>query len=415
MNHIYIVKVNIPKIVLTLTVCIGIIFISLYYYSNKNHPCSTVLDANAEYVVFAANDLGMHCIQGNYSDFMLLPPGNNLKVQVFKKGTSTALLINDGIDIAYEVINNTSSADKLNFWKYAADYGYPVEPNVGITGNKLSGFMTLSPDKKYYEATAIPVTPYRDGSTVEDPYQTAKVTVYDKVTGKILTTCDSVVVPVSTEMKCSICHGEIDTGLAILSAHDKLSETNLVSDLKDNIRHKCADCHEDNAIGEKGVEGILPLSQAMHGFHSTKMELTTITPKCNSCHPGPVTKCYRGVMYAVGISCIDSNCHGDMVTIAESQKNGREAWLQEPDCSNCHEKKYSSNPDVLYRNSYLMNAPVNGMNDIIQCIFCHNSPHSEWPSTLPIDNRIPETLQGTDYYINNCSVCHQATGIIHIE
>ncbi len=413
MKRIYIIELSLRKIILTFMLCVGMVAFALYYSSYRSIECSNALDSNSEYVVLAMNDLGMHCIQHDYAYYMLLPPGNNLKVQVFKKGIRNAELISDGIEVKYEVLNNTSSADKINFWNYAVDYGYDLKPNVGLTGNKLSGTMILSGDKKFYEATAIPITPYDDGSMKLNPYQTAKITVYDKKSGKLIATCESVVVPVSDEMKCSECHGKEDTDFEILSAHDKISGTELVNDFTNGIRHKCADCHADNAIGEKGKEGIKALSQAMHGFHSTKMELTTITPKCNSCHPGPVTKCSRGVMYKAEISCDDSNCHGSMAKIAESQKNGRKAWLQEPDCGNCHKPEFSINPSELYRNSYLMNAPGTSMNNIILCMSCHNSPHSEWPSTLSIDNRIPQSLQGSDDYIKKCSVCHAGKGKIH--
>lgn len=413
MKRIYIIKINKLNVLFTLLICVGMIFFALYYYKNQYTTCSTSIDTNAEYVVFAMNDLGMHCMQNDYSAFMILPPANTLKVQVFKKGTEKAELINNGIEIKYEAINNTTSADKSNFWDFAADYGYHVEPNVGITGNQLSGFMQLSSDKKYYEATAIPITPYNDGSTVMNPYQTAKVTVYDKASKKVIATCESVVLPVSDELDCNVCHGNSNTNLAILTSHDKLSGTQLVADLANNIRHKCSECHQDNILGEKGKEGIKPLSEAMHGFHSTKMEMTDIDPKCNSCHPGPITRCNRGAMAAAGLTCDDSNCHGSMANVAESQKEGRKAWLQEPDCGNCHGANYASNPSTLYRNSYLINNSVPGMNNLIQCISCHNSPHSEWTSTLPIDNKIPLSLQGTDLYINKCSVCHEGEGIIH--
>ena len=36
------------------------------------------------------------------------------------------------------------SAGKTNFWTYAPQYGFNVAPNVGITGNGLSGNMALA-------------------------------------------------------------------------------------------------------------------------------------------------------------------------------------------------------------------------------------------------------------------------------
>ncbi len=367
-----------------------------------------------QYIILATNDLGMHCIQKDYSDFMILPPANNLRVQVFKKGDKRSALITKGINVKYEIIDNTKSSNKINFWKYSKQYGYDVKPDVGITGNTLSGQMVLSADKKYFEATAIPVTPYTDSNPTKlSPYQVAKITVYDDKTGKLIAMTDSVVVPVSTEMNCADCHGTINTGLSILESHDKLSGTFLVQDLNNDIRHKCSDCHRDNAIGQPGKEGVSPLSQAMHGFHDTKMQLTPTTPQCYTCHPGPATQCYRGVMMSQGVSCDDPKCHGTMDNIAQSQKAGRQAWLEEPNCGMCHTQTYASNSDSLYRNSYLQNSPDKDMNDIILCASCHNSPHAEWPSTLPIDNALPNSLLGSSSYINQCTVCHNGEGKVH--
>jgi hypothetical protein len=47
---------------------------------------SVVLGGKATYVVFAWNDLGMHCLNPTYDQAVILPPYNNLKVQVVKRG-----------------------------------------------------------------------------------------------------------------------------------------------------------------------------------------------------------------------------------------------------------------------------------------------------------------------------------------
>jgi hypothetical protein len=102
-----------------------------------------------------------------------------------------------------------------------------------------------------------------------------------------------------------------------------------------------------------------------------------------------------------------------MVQVAQSQKEGRQAWLEEPDCGNCYESLYKSNPNTLYRNSYLLNGP-NEMNGMILCISCHNGPHAEWPSTLPVDNAIPIKVVGKADFIYKCTACHQGSGKIHL-
>ena len=235
----------------------------------------------------------------------------------------------------------------------------------------------------------------------------------DERTGAVLAETSNVVVPVSDEMDCGICHGETDTDRAILSAHDKLSGTSLVKDLDNGQRYPCGQCHKDNALGLPGKPDVLPLSQAIHGFHAGKMTGVSTSPVCYSCHPGPVSQCSRGQMALAGISCDNEKCHGDMANVAKTQAEGRQAWLEEPDCGECHGEKYAANSGQLYRNSYLMNAPDEDMNDLILCASCHNSPHAEWVSGEPKDNLLPHSLLGYDSFIDKCTVCHNGSGRMH--
>jgi hypothetical protein len=215
-------------------------------------------------------------------------------------------------------------------------------------------------------------------------------------------------------MKCSICHGEVDTGKNILEAHDELSGTTLAQDLEKGKRYKCSDCHQDVILGQQGKEGVEPLSQAIHGFHADKMAQSNLNPPCYSCHPGPVTLCNRGAMYKAGFLCGNTNCHGTMENIAQTQADGtRQAWVQQPDCGGCHGVRYNANPNKLYKDSFLQNGPSPSMNNIILCAACHNSPHAEWVSTLEQDNLLPISLMGYAGYIDQCSVCHQGSGKIH--
>lgn len=389
--------------------CIILLWGASYYVKSTQ---TLSLQTGGEYVILANNDLGMHCIQSDYSAFLIFPPGNNLDVQVFAKDKEDAHLITSGITLEYEVNNNTSSANKVNFWKYAKDYGFDIAPDVGITGNRLKGTFTLSKDKKYFEATAIPVVPYNDNQKEENPYQTVKITVKESSTGKVLAVQDNIVLPVSDEMMCSNCHGIEDTNINILKAHDKKEGTKLYTDLVQNIRHRCNECHSDNILNAPGKSNVPSLSLAMHGFHSQKMDMSKLENQCYNCHPGTVTKCLRGVMAANNITCSDINCHGDMAYVAQSIRNGRQPWLDEPDCGDCHGANYAVNTGILYRNSYLINGP-DDMNGQIKCSSCHNSPHAEWPSTLALDNVIPVQLYGKPDFIRKCSACHEGAGKLH--
>lgn len=389
---------------------IAIIFVARFAFSTGR---TVAMSGEDEYVLLAENSSGLRCIQKDYSVFMLLPPGNTIKVQVFQRGKNKARLVTQGITVHYEVLCNTESASKNNFWEYAQKYGYKVHPNEGITGNKLKGECVLSKDGKYYVAANIPVIPYNDGSSELNAYQLARVWATNDSSGLMIAQQPNVVLPVSDEMLCSSCHGNKNTNVTILKAHDEHSHTRLYGDYIKGILYKCSDCHQDNAVGAKGIPEAMPLSQAMHGFHADKMNLSKINPNCYNCHPGPTTQCYRGRMHAADISCADPKCHGDMAAIAKSQKEGRQAWRQEVDCAQCHDPKYAVNPGLLYMDSYLLNPPRQKMADLILCESCHNSPHAEWTSTLDADNSLAIGLQGYAGPIDKCSVCHNGKGTMH--
>ena len=363
-----------------------------------------------KYTSLAANDLGMHCIQPDYSAMMILPPANFLHVQVFKKGGEGASLIHSGIRVYYAVQNMEAPQKALNFWTYAKSYGFNLAPGVGITGNKLSGQMKLSADRKFWEATAIPAVPYTANGTF-NAYPTATVTVKN-TKGKVLAVLPKVVIPVSTEMHCDNCHAKTNTFQSILAIHDKRSGTHLVTDLAAGIRHACNECHADPILNAPGKAGVESLSQAMHGFHADKVSQSSLANPCYNCHPGQVTQCLRGVMASPpnNITCTNVKCHGTVANVAATIVAGRVPWLNEPDCGNCHPN--GANPNKLYRQSYLSNGPED-MNGFILCESCHNGTHAEWPTSRAIDAAVPRYLEGDNGPIHKCKVCHQGSGHIH--
>lgn len=397
------------KKVINICVILGISILAILINSKALESKALFKAAEKEYLILAYNDSGMHCIQDDYSDFMILPPANTVRIQIFEKGIDKAKLIDSGIIVKYKINNNTTSVDKSNFWNYAKDYGYDLKLNEGITGNYLNGVCELSKDKNYYEAKSIPVTPFNDKSNVRNPYQIMTVTVIDEMTKEVLAQEDSIVVPVSDEMSCSNCHGKEDTYKNILKAHDRKEKTNFYSDLNENKRHKCNDCHSDNALGASGIQGVPSLSLAIHGFHASTMGMSDLENTCYNCHPGTETQCNRGAMYKAGITCSDSKCHGDIENVAQSLKDGRKDWIDEPKCSNCHGELYIINDNQLYREAYLQNGPE-GMNGKVKCATCHNSPHAEWISSLPQDNEIPKKLYGKPDFIRKCTTCHENRG-----
>ncbi|AJE04136.1 carboxypeptidase-like regulatory domain-containing protein [Geobacter pickeringii] len=373
----------------------------VYWNYSAAQPGRMIPAATMNYVVVAWNDLGMHCAQDDYSYFCVLPPFNTLHVQVIQRGVG---VVTSGITVSYAFPKKTDSARNTNFWQYAAKYGWNVPPNIGITGTPLAGTMAVDANNLGFVATGIPVTPYDDDGTW-DPYGTATITVTNTATGAVLQTA-SVVVPVSTEMNCSNCHGMADTYLNILQTHDRRTGTTLAADQAKGVLHLCAECHADNALGLAGKPGVTNLSLAMHGFHRDKMVSTgsSQSPECYNCHPGPRTNCLRGIMSHAGQTCTD--CHGNLSAMTTALQNGRKPWLEEPRCGDCHGSLHQENSATLYRNSIFTNSPDPKMNGQLYCAACHNSPHAEFSSTNHVDNGLPQKYQGDSYWLWNCYVCH---------
>jgi len=123
-----------------------------------------------------------------------------------------------------------------------------------------------------------------------------------------------------------------------------------------------------------------------------------MTNDCYKCHPGSEAQCQRGVMHAAGMVCQD--CHGNMRQVAQSIKDGREPWLEEPSCgaTNCHGPQFAEEPGKLYR--------LSKGHGGLYCSTCHGSPHALVPSTLDRDNVQNIALQGYAGVLNNCAVCH---------
>jgi hypothetical protein len=73
----------------------------------------TTLDST-DYVVFAWNDLDMHCANLICDEAVLLPPYNTVWAQVIKRGDSPTILTT-GLTVEYSVIDNTYFYEKQFF------------------------------------------------------------------------------------------------------------------------------------------------------------------------------------------------------------------------------------------------------------------------------------------------------------
>lgn len=346
-------------------------------------------------LVIAYNDLGMHCLNEDFSEICILPPYNTLRATVIDRSNEDPVILSSGVTVEYSIPGNTVSHTKTNFWDHAqALFGVPLPLDIGLTGNGLSGSMVATADRDWI-ASGIPITPITDAG-VNDPYQLARVQVRQNGQVKDVTYA---VIPVSWEIHCDLCHRPRNgdsVAADILRKHDRKHGTNLLNQ-KPVL---CAGCHADPALGTTGVPGVSTMSSAMHRSHAKRavpFELGRSTPKnvCYSCHPGNQTQCLRDVHYARGMTC--ENCHGNMRTVGNPS---RTPWVDEPRCSTCHHvagHEYEQ-PGKLFRDS------VGHKN--VKCIVCHNSPHAVVPTVTPRDNEQMLRVQGHVGTLDTCYACH---------
>jgi len=348
--------------------------------------------AGDKYIILGWNDLGMHCYNSDFRDMAVLPPYNTLWVQVVKVG-NPPVIVTQGINVTYSFQDNSYSAGKTNFWSFDQQlFGVDLKPNVGLKGKGLTGRMDLALD--HFVAEGIPLTEFNDSTpTVSQPYQLAKIVVRQKSTGLVLAR-QTVVTPVSSEMRCDKCHNDngtanpaIHTGRIatnILTLHDKNEGTKLMSQRP----VLCATCHGSNALGAPGDPTLPNLSNAMHARHSGKVPNTL--NGCYNCHPGPKTHCLRDVMSVEeDMTCI--SCHGPMQKVALNEN----PWLNEPRCDSCH--------DVTQDNALYRFSKEHGG---LYCEACHDSTHAIAPSSNPRDAIKFKALQGSNGPLTECTVCH---------
>jgi len=436
------------------------------------------------FTVVAWNDLGMHCVDGkDYSVFSILPPYNNLHAQVIQRNVSSSKLVTSGVTLTYEAVAdatgsiNTSSYRKTNFWTWVQKlFGASPANDTGLTGNPTPSAspaaLAYNAGNNWWEASGIPVTPYDDSGT-KNYYPMVKVVARD-MSGNVLASTN-VVLPVSDEMSCKSCHAstsgytaaqpvtgwvndttdaEKDWKKNILRLHDekfpnsiavagmsaRYTGGTLLATVAAGQPVLCATCHKSNALGTAQVGSIPPLTTSIHSKHALvanpgtgeSLESDATRTACYLCHPGSVTKCLRGVMgNAVdgnGKPLIDcQSCHGPMSSVG---KSGREGWLDEPACQNCHDRpatgaafsRYTSvfssgttmrtTVDRLFattvdkpatgKSLYRFSAGHGGL----QCEACHGATHAEYPSSHANDNVQAQALQGHVGTIAECTVCH---------
>jgi hypothetical protein len=343
--------------------------------------------------VFAWNDLGMHCMDSDYSVFSILPPFNVLHAQVMD-ASGHLVTAGSSAELTYEAIAdpngsiNKSSIGKTNFWTYAPAYfGAAITPDVGVAGFAMPGAanvpqaMSFMSGESDFVGLGIPLTPY-DDSMARNFYPLMKVTAHDTGGKAVATTMN--VLPVSDEMNCLVCHGSNTVAAAmpqggwvndpnpdrgyrlnVLLLHDQkvpdqtayqqqltqagYTTAGLYQSAISGTPILCARCHLSNALAPyriTGISGITPLTTVVHSLHATAINpssglaLDDVNDRsaCYECHPGSTTQCLRGAMGAAKdaqgnllMQC--QSCHGRVSTVGSPSRQG---WLDEPNCQICY-------------------------------------------------------------------------------
>ncbi len=343
-------------------------------------------------VVLGYNDLGMHCMNEDFSNLMILPPYNTLHATVIDRSGEEPDIVQSGVTVSYELPDNTTSVTKTNFWDYAPLlFGVSLPDDIGLTGNGLAGTMVsaAAEGRNDWVVTGIPITPL-DDSGVENPYSLATITVRKN---GIVQAETQAVVPVSWEISCNLCHYApgVSPDIDILRDHDRMHGTSLESQRP----VVCGACHGQPPLGLAGDPTLPTLSGAMHSAHAGRMAQAGLDVSCYACHPGVRTQCLRDVHFAAGMNCMD--CHGEMSDVGDP---ARSPWADEPRCDDCHTRAgyQFEQPGTLFRNSKGHRG--------IHCAACHGSPHAITPTVTPEDNIQAVLVQGHAGTIDTCSVCH---------
>src|SRR3974390_2012192 len=107
---------------------------------------NTLTAANNQ--ILGWNNLGVHCMDSDYSVFSVLPPYNTVECQLILNGK---LLTNgSGYQVTYQAIAdpggsfNSTSMGKGNYYTYAqALYGAVLGPDGGLAGWNMPGISNI--------------------------------------------------------------------------------------------------------------------------------------------------------------------------------------------------------------------------------------------------------------------------------
>lgn len=297
------------------------------------------------------NNLGMHCMDSDYSVFSILPPYNTIEAQLIVGGK----LVTNGTSytVTYQAVAdpggslNSTELGKGNYRQFYQQLYTPavLPPEMGLAGWAMPGTnntpqaMLFEPTNRpapgvatpvnWFRAEGIPITPYDDAG-LKNPYPLMRIIARNGSNQPIAT--NDVVLPVSDEMDCRACHAsgsqapakpaagwvwssnpERDYRLNILRLHDERQFTDhndlytaalaargfnpqglyrgVVADAKPVL---CASCHASEALGTGSYSNIPPLTASVHSKHATVMDPDLHITLDSSLHRAACYRCHPG-------------------------------------------------------------------------------------------------------------------------
>lgn len=326
--------------------------------------------------VLANNDLGMHCVDDDFSVFSILPPYNVINAQVIGQDANgkPQLVDKSAVILRYSAIPdsnnsiNSTSIGKSNFWDvdpvnnkpYAAQlFGANLVPGQGIKNLYMPADAPSATNSTFawndrlglFAAEGVPIFPIDDQHNY-NPYPMLRISAFDAKNPSVELAHTDVVVPVSDETTCSNCHAsgkvaankpdvswssspdiEAQSRNNVLLAHDYYENTDLINQ-KPVL---CASCHYSPALDLAGngqptgnQVGHKWMSQVMHDYHADKM--LAVNGKTLFDSPAPVAgldASLNGVPPADQQACYQ--CHPGAET-----KCLRGAMTETVTCQNCH-------------------------------------------------------------------------------
>ena len=378
------------------------------------------------------------------SAWTLSSPGQTLNAQLIKRGASPEIVA-ENIRITWEL--------------------GPLTTLQGAGQDKEGqrrGTMEPGSDGMSFTAN-IPVTA-RQTDGVLNPYPLVTLTAEDASSGTVLAR-SAAVLAVSPGYGCAHCH--TDAGKAILEVHDRHQSTAFLQQAGQGQTIDCRSCHsglvsepqsgkEQEQSPKMTAGGGLSVSAAIHGWHAPYL-LNRESDACLTCHTGlgrsrdddvnpPRPLFARDFHVDRGLNCV--NCHGALedhalallaaekaagqgmadpamarikprAVTAVSEIKPRLPWVQEPDCTGCHD--FSAKPRLGTASGFnqwtenqtgLFSRRSDNM-EAVRCSACHGAPHAVYPARNPV-GRDRDNIPPLQYQqharalgaVGNCALCH---------